>query len=86
VEKKKGGGELEDRKHKSFDDQDKDEILASLVDIKSVSDDDIKSELSFKGTPIFADQKNLKKLLLERYHKFGHLITTIVKDKAHNKY
>ncbi|CDW88835.1 transmembrane protein [Stylonychia lemnae] len=95
-EKKKSDGEkrkvreLEFKKHKSFDDFDKDEEYENLVEKNSVSEDDIdkksfKSELSQRGKAIFADQKNLKKMLLERFHKFGHLVTTIVKDKSDGK-
>ena len=46
----------------------------------------IKSELSHKGKDIFVDQKNLKKMQLEKSQKFSHIVTTVVKDKQNSKF
>jgi hypothetical protein len=59
------------------------------VDIKSQEEEELqrsfRSEYSIRGKDIFAAQKQHKKMLLERIHKFAHVVSTITKDKSSGK-
>lgn len=60
--------------------------MKSISENESLDIKSFRSEQSVKGKAIFADQKNLKKMLLERSQKFSNIVTTFVKDKSNNKY
>lgn len=82
-----------EKKHRSFDDQhrsmDSDdtpkEENANEINSKDLEDADLsfKSDDTIKGgvRTIFAEEKQRKKMLLERISKFGHIVQTISKDK-----
>lgn len=62
----------------------------ALIELKWQEEDDeqrsIRSVESIREIAIFAEQKQHKKMLLERMHRFGHMVTTIVKDKQTGKF
>lgn len=94
-EKKK----VKDKNNRSFDDHGKEKGGGSLGEMRSFSDEELdkislKSAKSVKSDPnesfrvkdIFADQKNLKKMRMQRSHKFSHVVSTLVQDKTTGKY